>query len=163
MAEVLRHVRRDSKTDTDAATLRGNDGGVNTNQFTFQIEQCAPGVTAVNRRIGLNKVFQPLKIQAAATKRRNNAGCHRLAKPKRIANGDGKITDTQVVGIRHRNLCQIFSINQLDHRNIRLIVFADEPGFIFTAIVELNVDFIRIIHHVVVGEHIAFGGINNNA
>ncbi|MNC14000.1 hypothetical protein D3C75_617650 [compost metagenome] len=63
----LRHIAWDSKADTDAATAWCEDSGVNTNKFAVQIQQCAAGITTVNRGIGLDKVFQPFQVQTATT------------------------------------------------------------------------------------------------
>ena len=40
---------------------------------------------------------------------------------------------------------------------------ADQFGFIFTAVAKLYVDLIRTVDHVIVGQHVAFSSINNDA
>ena len=66
LCQRARHVARDCKTNTDAAATGGQNRGVNTDQLTVEVKQCAAGVTAVDRGVSLNKVFQTFEIQTAA-------------------------------------------------------------------------------------------------
>ncbi|MNI73193.1 hypothetical protein D3C73_1291780 [compost metagenome] len=65
-------------------------------------------------------------------------------------------------GVCHFDRRQIFKVFQLDQGNIGTWILADHLGVKFTAVVQLDLNFIGVIYHVIVGHHVAFSGINHH-
>ncbi|MOA00998.1 hypothetical protein D3C78_1203820 [compost metagenome] len=86
-----------------------------------------------------------------------------MAKAKRVADGHGEIADAQFIGVRHFYSGQVFHVVELQQGDIGLFVTAYQLGVHFTAIVQLYADFIGVVDHVVVGQHIALGGGDDDA
>ncbi len=162
-SQVFHHVARDSKADTDVATVRCQDSGVDTDQFTIQVNQRTAGITTVNGRIRLDEVFIVFRIQAATSQRRDDTRGHGFAQTKRVTDGDGVVTHAQRVRVGKLNRRQVLRILDLNQRDIGARVFTDHFGIEFTAIAHLHLNGVSIIHHVVIGHHVAFGCINNHA
>ncbi|EJK92634.1 hypothetical protein UUU_06200 [Klebsiella pneumoniae subsp. pneumoniae DSM 30104 = JCM 1662 = NBRC 14940] len=163
LGQVFHHVARDSKTDTDVAAVRRQNGGVDTDQLAVEVHQRAAGVPAVNRRIGLDKVFVVFHVEAATAQRGDNPGGHGFAQTERVADSHGVITDAQRIGVGKLNRRQVFWLLNLNQRDIRARIFADDFGIKLTAIAQLNLNRGGVVHDVVVGHHIPFGGINDDA
>lgn len=58
---------------------RREDSGVDADQLTVQIKQRTAGVAPVDGGIGLDEIFQPFEIQAAAPQSGDNSGGGGLA------------------------------------------------------------------------------------
>ena len=67
IGQVFHHVARNREADTNVTAVRRQNRGVDTDQLAVEVNQRAAGVTAVNRRIGLDKVFIIFNVQAATT------------------------------------------------------------------------------------------------
>ena len=161
--QVFHHITWDSKADTDVTAVRSQDCGVDTNQFTVQVHQRTAGVTPVNRRIRLDKVLVVLCVQAATTQRGDNTRGHGFTQTERVADGYGVVTHTQRVGIGELNRRQVFRILNLDQRDIRTWIFTHHFSVEFTSVAQLNFNGVGVINNVVVGHHVAFCRINNDA
>ena len=107
VGEGFRHVARDGEADADAAAARRQDRGVDPDKLAVEVQQRAAGVAAVDGGIGLDEILQPFKVQAAAAKGRDNAGCGGLAKAERVADGDGEVADAQFIGVSNGDLRQV--------------------------------------------------------
>ena len=156
---VQAHVIADQ---VEQAILR-QDGGVNADQLTVEVHQRAAGVPAVNRRIGLDKVFVVFHVQAATAQRGDNPGGHGFAQTKRVTDSHGVVADAQRIRISQLNRRQVFRILNLNQRDIGARIFAHDFGIKLTAIAQLNLNRGGVVHNVVVGHHIPFGRINDDA
>ncbi|MNE01497.1 hypothetical protein D3C80_939370 [compost metagenome] len=161
--QVFHHITWNRKTDTDVAAVRCQNRGVDTDQLTVQVNQRTAGVTAVNGRIRLDKVFVVFRIQAATAQCRNDTGCHRFTQTKRVTDGDGVIADAQGIGISQLNGRQVFWILNLNQSDVRARVFTHHFGIKFTPIAQLYFDGAGVIYNVVIGDDIAFRRVNNHA
>ena len=63
----LRHIAGDGKTNTDIAAVGSDDRRVDTDQFALHVDQCATGITGVDRGVGLNKIFKSFDTQAGTS------------------------------------------------------------------------------------------------
>ena len=160
---VLGHFRGNGKSDPHITAGGGDNGGVNAYQLAMQIDQGATGVTWIDRSIGLDKAFIAFNAQAGPTQRRNNTAGDSLSQSERITDGHHKIAHPQAGGIGNGNLGEILSGLQLEYRQIHLLVGTHQLGGQLTAIGERHLDGVRILHHVGIGQHIAFLGIHNHA
>nr|GME07249.1 Uncharacterised protein [Ipomoea batatas]GME07418.1 Uncharacterised protein [Ipomoea batatas] len=161
--QVFHHVAGDGKTNTNVAAVWGQNRGVNTNQLTVEVHQRATRVTAVNRGIGLDKVFIVLNVQTTASQRRHDARGYGFAQTIGVTDCYGIIANAQIIGVSHFNGGQIFRAFQLNQRYIRAGIFADDFGVVATTIAQFDLNFRRIVDHVVVGYHIAFFCVNDHA
>lgn len=162
LGQVFHHVARDSKTDTDVAAVRRQNGGVDTDQLAVEVHQRTAGVPAVNRRIGLDKVFVVFHVEAATAQRGDNPGGHGFAQTERVADSHGVITDAQRIGVGKLNRRQVLD-PESESARYQARIFADDFGIKLTAIAQLNLNRGGVVHDVVVGHHIPFGGINDDA
>ena len=67
------------------------------------------------------------------------------------------------IRIRHLNCGQVFRVLDLDQRDIRARIFANHLRVELTTIAQLDFNHRRVINNVVVGDDIAFIGINDDA
>lgn len=58
---------------------------------------------------------------------------------------------------------QVRRLNQLEQSNVALFIAADQFGIKFTTIVQLDADLLRLIDDVVIGQHVAFRCVDNDA
>ena len=58
---------------------------------------------------------------------------------------------------------QVVWLNQLQQSDIALFIAPDQFGIELTAIVQLDADLLRLIDDVVIGQHIAFRRVDDNA
>ncbi|MNV68720.1 hypothetical protein D3C71_1615890 [compost metagenome] len=66
-----------------------------------------------------------------------------------------------MLGVRHLDRRQVLEVFQLDQRNIGTRILADHLGVKFATVAQLNLDFVGVIHHVVVGDDVALGRVNH--
>ena len=85
--------RRNSKSNTDIATGRGENRCINTDNLTIKIKGRPAGVTTVNGRINLDKVIIDAGTNITSTCR-DNTGCHCSAKSERITDSHNPIANT---------------------------------------------------------------------
>ena len=156
------HVRRYGETDTDVATGRREDRGVDTHQIAGQIDERPPGIARIDRCIRLNKIFVALDAQATTPERADNAARHRLIEPKGVAYGDDKIAHPQRAGVAEIDLGELDWVD-LDHRQIYLGIVADNLGGKDTSVRQRDFDFVGPLDDVIVGDDVAKGGIDDDA
>jgi hypothetical protein len=98
---ATRHVDWYGEANSDIAATRGKDRGVDADKLTPQVHQRAARITWVDGRICLDEILVSLFAYTRATERADNAGRHRLAKAKRIADGDHEVADVKPITITH--------------------------------------------------------------
>ena len=108
------HVDGNGKADADVATTARQDRGVDTDEFTPQVDQGTAGVTRINGGIGLDKIFKAFNPETATPDRTYNTGGHGLAETERIANGDGKVAHLHRTRVGKRNGGQVVGGNLND-------------------------------------------------
>ena len=85
-----------------------------------------------------------------------------MPQTKRVTHGHREITDAEFVGVGNGNLRQVAGVLNLQQSDIALVVAADKLSVELTAIIKLNADFLRLIDDVIIGQDVAFGGINDD-
>ncbi len=84
----------------------------------------------------------------------DNARGYRRVQTERIADRDHPFPDSnlfRISDIRHRQAVVRFNFNQ---SNIRVGVRADDFGVVFLAVGYFYADFVRLFHHVIIGEDV---------
>src|SRR5690606_7079388 len=157
-----RHVDRNREPNSDIASDGGQDGGVNADELSIQSQQCTARISGINGRISLNEIFVAFDINAASTKRADNARCHCLPEAEWVADGNDEISDLQLVGISERHCGQIvrFDSQQCD---VGRRIATDQLGIQLPAILQRNDDLFSVPDNVMVSEHITILGIDNDA
>ncbi len=135
--QLLQHIHRiadgDRKAqslDTRSRLLRIHD----TDQVARSVEQAAAGVARVDRRIGLEQhhgfvVDHDLPVQGG-----NDSGGDRTAKgSQRVADGDRRRPDFQVIGVAEGRRLEILCIH-LDDRQVRRGIGPHQLCIVFRAV-----------------------------
>ena len=118
------------------------------------VDQRAPGVARIDRRVGLDEEAVVGDPHLGAGERGHDALGDRLANAERIADGKHKVTDFQFVGIgeRHRRKLLAFGL-QPQNRQIRPFVLEHQLRVELPPIRQRDADLVGIPDHVVVGDH----------
>ena len=85
-----------------------------------------------------------------------------MAQPKRVANGEDEVANSNRLGITERQLGQIVSI-YLQKSDIGPLIATDESGLETTSILQRHLDFIGVFHDMVIGKYVALAGIDDHA
>ncbi len=128
----LTHRRhRDREPDTGVRTRRGGDSGIYAYDFPSQVQEWPTGVTRVDGRVGLNDLGQriaaarcssPLGWQTA-TQAADDAQGHRALCTERVAYGNDKLTDPDIVCPRQRQGPNaVGQLVDLDHSQVAVDV-----------------------------------------
>ena len=149
-------LRGHREADADRAAGRRDDRGVDADHFAVDVEQRTAGIAAVDGGVGLDVVVIGAGVDVAVA-RRDDAGRHRAAEAERIADRHHPVADAHLVGIaelhRHQRLRRL----ELQHREVGLLVDADQLGLDLGAVVEDDLDLVGIRDDVVVGDDDARG------
>ena len=156
------HVDRDGEANADVAAVGRQDRGVDAHQLAAQVHQRAAGVAGVDGGVGLDEILVALDAQPGAAQRADDAGCHGLTETEGIADGDDEVTHLHPVGIGDRYFGEPVGLD-LDHGNVRFAVGADQLGAELAAVGQGDGDLVGLVHHVIVGQHVAATGIDNHA
>jgi hypothetical protein len=144
------HVDGNGESHANIAAALAEDRGVHSNELPGHIDERAPGIAGIDRSIRLDEILVVLDAESRASKGADEteAGC--LSQPEPIADGD-VVPDPEVLGSAKGHGLQIVSRN-LQHRDIGLWVGADQLGAALAAVVQRDLDFLRIFDDVVVGD-----------
>ena len=165
LPELIDHaghrLRGHREADADRAAGGRDDQGVDADHFAVEVEQRAAGIAAVDGGVGLDVVVIGTRGDIAVA-RRDDAGRHRAAEAERIADRDHPFAEPQLVGIAELHRGQRLVRLELQHREIGLLVDADDVGLELAAVVHDDVDLVGIRDDVIVG-HDDAGGIDDEA
>src|SRR6185436_10347168 len=96
----LGHIRRNRETDTDVAAGWRQNLRVDPDQLTADVDKCTTGVTAVNRGVSLQKVFETAITQTRRTTfRTHDARSDGLTDAERVTHREHRVADANLVGI----------------------------------------------------------------
>ena len=152
-----RHVDGDRESDSlVAARVARKNGGIDANQMPFVIDQCAAGVARVNRRVGLNKIFQLFDSESPSAGGTHDAGRNRLAHAEWIANRQYDVADLDFAGVGQRQHWKVRPID-LEDRDVGPRIGAHYSGFHFSFIMQRDGNIRGALHHVIVRQNVAFG------
>ena len=108
----------------------------------------------IHRRVGLEK-FHPAVGHGAAALGADDAGGHGFREAKGIADCEDHLADPHVVTIPKRERLDISRVD-FQHRDVRQLVAADQPGWLGTAIRELHHDAVHVLDDMVIREDVTF-------
>ena len=149
-------LRGHRKADADRAAGRRDDQRVDADHFAVEIEQRPAGIAAVDGGVGLDVVVIGTRADIAVA-RRDDAGGDRAAEAERIADRDHPFAEPQLVGIAELHRDQRLVRLEFQHRQIGLLVDADQLGLELAAVVHDDVDLVGIRDDVIVGHDDARG------
>ena len=130
------------------ATAR-DDGGIDANQIAVKVDHCSAGIARINGGVGLNEVLVIFDAETAAPGGADDAHGGRFADSERIADREDDVPDANLeespIARVGRPVASIFrtAISVLR-------IGADELGFEFSLVAELDFDVGRAIDDVVV-------------
>jgi hypothetical protein len=99
----------------------------------------------------MSSINRPELAQRAA-QGAHHAGGDGVLEPVRVANGNGHLADAEVPGFAELRGGQVRRINAKDGE-VRFRVFTDQMGIGTAAIVKVDLDFVRAMDDVTVGQH----------
>jgi len=140
---------------------RRDDCGVDTNQPSIEGHQCTARVAGIDRRVGLDEIFVAFDVQPTTPQRADDAGCHGLAKAKRVSDRQYVVAHSQPVAVAQIKRGQIVGLD-LEQSDIRAGITADQLCIELPPVLERHDDPFAVLHDVVVGQHISFVGIENH-
>jgi hypothetical protein len=145
-------INGDGESDALAA---GENGRVDPDHFSFEINQGASAVSGIDGGIGLNKiVIRPGPDYP--TFGTDDAGRNRMVQAEGIADSHYPIADPELIGISEFYQLKPFPGFNLDQSQIGLGVPADDFGIEFLVVCQGDLDFIGVFNDMVVGQDMPF-------
>ena len=137
-----------------------NHRRVDTDHPTLGIDQRAPGISRIERGIGLDHIVHqsPGARAQGAPQSRDHPGGHALRVSQRIADGDRHLADTQHRGVAEFHERQRRRGADTQHGKIRVGIVADEISLDAGLLVQAHEQPLGAVHDMAVGEQIAVGG-----
>src|SRR4029077_17096571 len=89
--DLARHVDRHGKADPDIAAARRQDRGVDPDTLSAQVDERAPRIARVDRRVGLDEVLVALDTEPAAAQRADDPRGHGLTETERVADREDEV------------------------------------------------------------------------
>lgn len=155
----LHHLQREFHRNRETNALRaarlGDDRGVDADQVALGIHQCAAGVAAVDRCVGLDEVFIGVQAQLVAAGGADDAHGDRLADAERVADRQRNVADAYAVRMADGDGRQVRQVD-LQYGEVGFRVAADYPSQRFPPILERHYDLLGVRRYMVVGQQIAF-------
>ncbi len=157
------HVRRDRKADALRTAGAREDRGVDADQAAGKIDQRAAGIAGIDRGVGLDEELVVGDPDLGAGHRRHDAVGDGLADAERIADGEHHVADLQRVGIAEIGRGEaLAAVLDAQHGEIGARILEDEIGVEFALVGESDLDLVRILDDVIVGDDEA-GGVDDDA
>ena len=153
---VHRHIDRNGERQPHVTAAAAEDLRVDAHDLAGQVEQRPAGVTGVDRHIGLNERDIGI-VRQGPTQGADDALGRGALQPERCADGKHPLPDLESAGIADRDGWQIFGVD-FQQRNIGLRIAANHLGWELALVVQPDSDFVRLVHHMPVGDDITVGG-----
>src|SRR5690606_4410798 len=146
---------RNCKRNAHATARRREDGGVDADDLTRQVEGRTTGVALVHGCVDLDEVIVRTGADIAATSR-HDAGSHRAAKTERITHSNHPVTDANLVIVAECDIGELLlRIVDLEYSQIGARIGADQLRIELGAIVHHDAVSIAVGNDVIVGYDIA--------
>ena len=147
-------INRNREREPHVTPGTGENLGINTNDFTVQVQQRTARVARVDRHVGLDKrhIVTAPALQAAAGGA-DNTGRHTHLEIKRGSNRDHPFTGFEVLGAADLDRRQVLRFN-FDQRKVRKWISPDHFRLAFTPIAQRDNNLIRTIDNVVVRQDV---------
>src|SRR5262249_21400042 len=141
----------DIEADSDRASGRRKNRGVDAQHVAVGVERRAAGIAAVDRGIDLDVVLSAATDVAPGG--RDDAGRHGPAQTERIADRNRPFANPRRM-IRELHIREVAALD-LNERKIALLVGADDLGGMGLAVVGRDRDGIGMVDHVIIGHRIS--------
>ena len=144
------------------------DCGVDANEFTAGVYQCASTIAWVDSRIGLNKGFYRNNLFIVALGEqvdvagfgRNDTRGNGWRQVKGIANGQNPLANFEFVWVANWNSGEVAAFN-FEYGNVGRGVGANNFSVVFGVVVENNLNFAGVFNDVVIGDDITLRRYND--
>ena len=131
----LHKICRNGKADTERAAAFTENGGIDTGNLPVHGQERAPGVTRINRCVGLDKGLNVIAHPGITIKRGNNPAGYRLSDTERVADRNDKVANFKRIGIRKFQKRELFPLNvDFQDGEIRAFIRDDDPRIEFSTI-----------------------------
>ena len=124
--------------------------------MSIGIDQRAAGIARVDRRIGLDEIFEGIDAEMIAAQRRHDAHRDGLSDAERIADREHDIAHLRTVELRQRDRWQVLQVD-LHDGEIGLGIGADQFASTLAPVGKRDFDFVGRLNHVIVGQDITIG------
>src|SRR4051794_9634528 len=159
-------LRWDGEACSGEGAAVGDDEGVDANQLTVCIDQCAAGVSWIDCGVRLDIAAQlprVIRVWVLTIDRAYDAACHReLEVAKRTAKGEHSLPGLQLRGVAPRDGGQVAGID-FDHSQIGKLVYADHLCAENAAIMQRHADLRSSVYDVIVSHDITIRGDDDTA
>ncbi len=118
------------------------------------IHQRAAGVARVDRGVGLDEVLEAVDAEMVAPERADDAERHGVAETERVADGEHEVAHAHALEATERDRRQVVALG-LEHGEVRLRIGAAHARLQPAAILQHELDVVRALDHVMVGEDVA--------
>ena len=165
VVDLRRGVDGQGETDALVPPRGGGDGRVDANHFAANVQQRAAAIAGVDGRIGLKEVLilGAAAVGDVASRGADDAGGHGILKVERRPDGHRPVSHLHRIGIADLSRDNVGLPLDADHRQIGLVVHADDFGVIGGRIAgEFHFDGVGLIDHVVIRQDVT-GAVHYNA
>ncbi len=165
VGDILCRVNGNGEADAGGGAAGRVDRGINSNHITVRIDKRAPGIAAVDGRVGLNGFVNKSGLAGlhGAAQRADNSCRKRGLEAEGIADGKNFLADLQRAGISEGQGGDMLSLGiDFHQRDIIALVGADKFCRVSGLIAKHDFDGLRAFDHVKVGQDVA-AGINHEA
>ena len=114
-----------------------------------RVDERATGIAEIDGGVGLNEILEVRDAEPAAAGGADDALRHGLAEAERIADRQHDVAGAQLVRAAHRHDRRVLD-RHAQNRQIGIGILADDLGRGDAAVGELDPDFVRTLHHVVI-------------
>src|SRR6185312_8956281 len=111
----------DGEAKANAAASRTEDGAIDTNYASLEIEQRAAGITRIDGGVGLDVTFERVRLDASSAECADDAMCHGMAQTEWIAHRDHIVADVKASRIPERQFREAAGID-FDDRDIGFVI-----------------------------------------
>ena len=152
--DAAHEVHRNGESDAFDAGLPAGNRAVEADELAARIDECAAGVAEIDRGVGLDEILENRDAELAAAGRADDALCHRLPEPERIADREHGLADPQPVGTPERHDRQRPEPD-LQDGEVGVAVDADERRGGGATVLQLDLDLGSAGDHVEVRDDVA--------
>ncbi len=150
--DLLGHVDRDRKPDPLAG---GDDGRVDAHDLPLQVDQGAAAVAGVDGGVGLDEIVIGTGADHPALGADDSRG-HRLFQSEGTSDGHHPVAHLQIIRISQFEGLKVRIPRDLDEGKIGLGIPAYDLPIELFSVGQLDLDLVRILDHMVVGQDISF-------
>jgi hypothetical protein len=130
--------------------------------IAVEIDERTPRVARIDRSVRLEKALVAFDAETRAAERADDAERHGLTKPERIADRNDVVSDGERIRVADLARSETAGID-LEQRDIRLWIAADELRRELLTIGEIDDDLVGVLDDVMIRQHVAVARVDDNA